>query len=142
MHEEEKKPNVLPSMLLLASPEFPARMGIGYWQAAGAKGAPPVRGEGKLPWPGDYIDTRWDEEERLLVAALLDSAPVLTRWRGPSTCRICGCFNGSAALGYADGPIWPEGFGHYVREHAVRPSASFVNWLKRKHYTAPHTSIP
>lgn len=38
---------------------------------------------------------------------------------GHSTCRICGVPNGSAEL--TNGVyVWPEGLGHYVREHSVR----------------------
>jgi hypothetical protein len=52
----------------------------------------------------------------------------VTRYKGYSTCRLCGCANGSGEYSI-DGWVWPEGFKHYVDEHNVRPSLAFQEFI-------------
>lgn len=50
------------------------------------------------------------------------------RYRGWSTCRLCGCGNGSNAYLFG-GWLWPSGFRHYLEEHNVKPSQDFIDFL-------------
>jgi hypothetical protein len=59
------------------------------------------------------------------VIADLGASEVLERWRGWSSCRLCGCANGSTCKG-DDAYNWPEGFAHYLKVHGVRPPDAFV----------------
>lgn len=84
---------------------------IGYW-----------RSESDPHWPDPqrWVDRSWDGAEREQVADYLDQGQ-RAPWAaaGTSTCRICGESVGS--LEFLDGEyLWPEGLGHYVREHSVR----------------------
>lgn len=94
---------------------------IGYWYSDE---------EQHLPNPYDYIDVTWDARERSIVIDYLKNGNTKHSWRGSSSCRICGCSNGSTCL--TDGVyIWPEGLVHYVQTHNVRPPAEFVNHIKK-----------
>jgi hypothetical protein len=88
---------------------MPVRL-IGYWHSAY---------EPDWPDPRDFIDSRWNDQERNLVASYLEQGDVPWVEAGLSTCRLCGKSNGSAEL--TDGVfLWPEGLAHYVRDHSVR----------------------
>ncbi len=70
-------------------------------------------------------------QEKLFVLTELDIRTAksnITHFKGYSTCRICGCRNGSQAH-TLDGWVWPEGFRHYIDVHNVKPSAEFIEWL-------------
>jgi hypothetical protein len=83
--------------------------------------------ESHLPSVWDYVDPTWDPRERELVLRYV-SEP---RWRGESccgysTCRICGK-NDNGSADFSDGLyVWPEGFAHYISQHAVRPPRAFI----------------
>jgi hypothetical protein len=85
---------------------------IGLWLGTDDPGLPDVH---------RYIDPTADPAERAPIANRLDAGIRGGRalsYMGPSTCRICGCLNGSGEL--TDGVfIWPEGLSHYVRDHGV-----------------------
>lgn len=92
---------------------------IGYWQCAK---------EPEWPDPREFVDHAWNEAERDIVAIYLDLGRVPWIQLGYSTCRFCGRENGCAEL--TDGTyVWPEGLSHYVREHAVRLPARFVDHI-------------
>jgi len=97
---------------------------LGYWRT-------PDRPS--YPNPVDYIDVEWDEVERDTVVRYLKAQEVLHSWRGYTGCRLCGISNGSTCL--SDGVyVWPEGFSHYIEQHAVRPPQTFIDHvLKAKH---------
>jgi len=82
--------------------------------------------EAHLPSVRDCVDPKWDPKERARVLAYIsDQRFRSTGYMGYSTCRICGKDNGTAD--FSDGRyVWPEGFDHYIREHAVRPPRAFV----------------
>ncbi len=118
----------------------PGYQAIGYWASAipGDLPYPPTTAigwvvaaladkllKGHLPNPRDYVDPSWDHSERDQVIAHLRAGRTLASWMGWSTCRICGCSNGSRCL--TDGYFaWPAGFSHYLEAHAVRPPEVFV----------------
>ena len=105
------------------SRRFKNLISIGYWKSAST-------GESEYPMPQDYVDESWNETERYAVALYLSAGRVTNRWKGLSTCRICGKMNGSTCL--SDGTfIWPQGFAHYIEEHGVRPPDEFVQHIMR-----------
>ncbi|MFN8022238.1 MAG: hypothetical protein U0Q03_11985 [Acidimicrobiales bacterium] len=92
-------------------PSSPWLIAVGYWLGPQAPGWPDVR---------DFVDEFTSLEGRSQLADALDDATP-TDWAcmGYSMCRICGARNGSGER--TNGQfVWPEGLGHYVREHAVR----------------------
>lgn len=61
-------------------------------------------------------------------------------YRGSSTCRICGCHNGSKEYVYG-GYRWPQGFRHYVEEHNVEPSEGFKKMLTDAAFSMAHPAV-
>lgn len=121
----------MPDLPVTEYSDLHARPGIGFWRGG------PHDECAELPDPRDHVDITWDMAEQVAVADALDAAPRIMGWRGISRCRICGRMNGSQTLGHRNGPVWPEGFGHYVRDHGVRPSADFIRWLLAPAATTP-----
>jgi hypothetical protein len=81
----------------------------------------------ELPEAKDHVDPSWDRNERALVLAYVtDKKFEDEAYDGWSECRICNEMNGSHD--FTDGTyIWPEGFGHYISEHDVKPPQSFID---------------
>lgn len=77
------------------------------------------------PWPGkaEFLKAldRWESDAHVVA------------YRGWSTCRICGCHNGSEEFEH-DGWRWPQGYKHYIVEHNVKPSLAFYHAVMRKPY--------
>jgi hypothetical protein len=82
--------------------------------------------EAKYPNVRDMIDPSWRGEERdAVIAYLLRRGYVRMAYLGWSTCRICGCENGTKDM--TDGVyVWPEGFAHYLIAHEVKPPVEFI----------------
>lgn len=112
----------------------------------------PVTGELKLV--GYWIESIWDsypppqeltgglpEDARRRLADYLDAGAELTAFLGMSWCRF-GCRPAAEELGAKelhDGEwAWPEGLGHYVREHGV----SLPEELVRKALSGTADGIP
>lgn len=90
---------------------------IGYWGKD--------RDDKTYPWPQHYVDELQKETMISMIANYLDSGKFVEGYFGWSTCRICGCKNGSTEL--SDGVyVWPQGLSHYVREHKVRLPDEFI----------------
>jgi hypothetical protein len=53
-----------------------------------------------------------------------------------SECRLCGVPNGCAEF-MDDVYIWPDGLGHYVREHSVKPPEEVLVHIRRHLEGAP-----
>lgn len=98
-----------------------------------------MKGDEKLYWVGYWASERepalpspevveWHPDLRELVVDFLKAGEVRHRWRGFSTCRICGASNGTTCL--TDGVfMWPEGLAHYVEEHDVGIPREFLNHI-------------
>jgi len=110
-------------MLLPAGsePAIRGRLPLGYWGPR----------DPALPMPQDFVDPAWPAALREAVATYLDHGSELVAWRGRSWCRVCERDNGHRCLG-DDRYNWPEGLGHYVREHGVRPPERFVTHVLRR----------
>ena len=77
------------------------------------------------------------------MADYLKSAPVFSKNRGSSRCRICMQPNGSTNK--IDGKYYfPSGLEHYVREHHIKLDEDFVNHVKQNQYSLKSTfdSLP
>lgn len=83
-----------------------------------------------LPKPVPREKAWKGKREFLTALAEKESSPDAnsTQYRGWSTCRICGCNNGSSDY-ELDGWLWPVGYSHYVEEHNVRPSLAFQEFI-------------
>lgn len=82
----------------------------------------------KLPIPQGSIFA-WDGQEKFLVH--LDRIEALAKrvaYRGFSVCRLCKKGNGSEDFTY-QGWTWPSGYAHYIRDHNVRPSLAFQEFI-------------
>ncbi len=83
-----------------------------------------------FPEVQDHVDPVWWgnlllNDQRRLLRYIETVGKVQAPSRGPSVCRLCGCSNGSGE--HCDGTYqWPDGFLHYVRDHAVRPPDDFI----------------
>lgn len=87
--------------------------------------------EAHLPNVFDCVEPGWDPREREKVLQhVSDPRYRSTAYMGFATCRICGKNNGSAD--FSDGWYrWPEGFGHYISQHAVKPPQAFITHVLR-----------
>lgn len=83
------------------------------------------RSEAEPDLPEPVVDMEWADRDRFIERlGQLEAQAKSVSFRGFSTCRICGCRNGSKTLKLGAWE-WPSGYMHYVREHGVRPSPSF-----------------
>lgn len=58
-----------------------------------------------------------------------------TKYKGYSTCRLCGENNGDEELSLKRGgvtAVWPSGYRHYIKTHNVRPSLAFQEFVERR----------
>jgi hypothetical protein len=95
---------------------------VGYWREG--------RGS-RWPDPWKFIDDAWDPAERDSVADYLSHGFVPWVAMGESQCRICRRRNGSAEL--SDGVyVWPEGLGHYVKDHSVRLPLQILEHIRER----------
>lgn len=115
---------------------------IGYWRETWPEGGYPgmrpeqapdyarLRQRGlRWPDPMQYVDDSWDAEMRSRTVTHLEAGSLVNQYRGISRCRFCDAHNGSAEL--TDGTYcWPEGLGHYVREHSVRLPDEFLRHVE------------
>lgn len=62
------------------------------------------------------------------VLDYLNAGQQLIQYRGFSTCRVCGCINGSSDMIGPDGKyFFPSGFFHMVLNHKLYPGKEFVS---------------
>jgi hypothetical protein len=108
---------------------------IGYWAAHEDPAICHYAKKGNiLPWPGCFVDTSWDPQERATVVAYLNGGPDVGWWRGYPPCRFkCGEINNLGTTDKGDGTyIWPAGFGHYLEVHGVRPPVEFIQHVLKR----------
>lgn len=104
---------------------------VGFW-----KGLDPsygTYGDDRYPDVRGFIDPTWSRLERAAVIHYVTDPRFRGQsYRGMSTCRICHIWNNGSA-DFSDGIyIWPEGFGHYLSQHDVRPPADFIAHVLRQ----------
>lgn len=113
---------------------------IGYWWS---------EFEQDLPSPSKHVGP-YSPEEKQRIVSYLQGGDTVHQYRGSSSCRICGCRNGSTE--YTDGEyIWPSGLTHYIEDHDVLLPLEFVeatkgdldlklkNWRGIVHFTSDLT---
>jgi hypothetical protein len=72
---------------------------------------------------------RWEgQTEFIRKLTIIERLARFVTYRGQSTCRVCGCFNGSKTYKLHEWE-WPEGFAHYVYMHNVKPSDAFIEFI-------------
>lgn len=114
---------------------------VGYWTNSPEAKNP----EAGLLWPGDLVDPKWDSDQRLIVAEYLKAAgETFMVYLGFSYCRLCEQKYGASTpqgdrlpdwqcLGtkdLSDGKyVWPEGYPHYLTDHAVKPPQHFIDHI-------------
>jgi hypothetical protein len=114
----------------------------GFWATSKSESGAPI----PLPYP-QHSDVAWKGKKKFL--ALLEHVEQYggkfgtvraDMFRGFSMCRCCRKPNGSgeytATFDFSknDRPtvwVWPSGYAHYIREHNVRPSLAFQEFIVR-----------
>ena len=125
------------------------------------------RKDPECPNPEDLIEEEWDDEE--FLTKLIDLECVLMNeyreaidavnngereiynqyrkdknyidsYRGFSSCRLCGCSNGSREYRFGKF-VWPEGFRHYITMHNVKPTDAFIAMIKSQKSEARSVTI-
>lgn len=91
----------------------------GFWSSTEERNLPMPKAARK-PFP--------EKEEVLEALRHKESKAHETRFKGWSTCRVCGAHNGSSEYSL-NGWKWPEGFQHYVKDHNVKPTDAFLTFL-------------
>ena len=109
---------------------------VGFWRS---------EREPFLPDPKTFVDESWDASERQGVIAYLESSYYMpVAQGGPSWCRF-GCSPRPTDIGtqdLTDGTwLFPEGLVHYLRSHAVKPPAEFLEHIRRSDYRVPELSV-
>jgi len=112
---------------------------VGFW-------APRIRRGGGLvetifsvveglgfPRAEDFIDPTWDPKERKIVLRYVTSRKFRgVSYMGYSECRLCDKHDNGTADFSDKTYIWPEGFGHYIEQHFVRPPDHFVEHVLKR----------
>ncbi len=107
----------------ISNQPFAQLIRVGFWTKR-----PEEPKEDGLLWPGDLVDPGWDRQLALKVVDYLASQPVILRYRGSSWCRLCPDRLSLGSAEHSDGTYrWPQGFGHYVLLHGVKPPEPFLS---------------
>ena len=104
--------------------------GIGYWHSFS---------EPDYPDPGNFVDDKWNNEEKQKIAAYLNSAHQMPYAAGgTSWCRFrCGIQN-LGSLEFTDGKyLWPEGLSHYITKHNVKLPQKVIDHMLVERKTEP-----
>jgi hypothetical protein len=96
---------------------------IGFWSGCGKE-------NDKFPKVRSSTSRGWSEGKHQYLERLakVEAKASARRFKGDSTCRICGNRNGSSTF-YYKGWCWPSGFSHYIRKHNIKPSGEFLLFL-------------
>ncbi len=84
--------------------------------------------EPDLPMPKARDKPASNQQEILDRLSKLETKAHVIAYKGWSTCRICGCGNGTTEFNYK-GWVWPSGLRHYIEKHNVRVSPEFKDFL-------------
>jgi hypothetical protein len=106
---------------------------IGFWRPDESliEHYPSDSEELRYPTAVSAVDESWTGPERDVVLFHVKNGTVVDQYRGSSMCRICGIWN-NGSTDYSDGSyVWPEGYGHYIEKHAVKPPQEFIDHCLR-----------
>lgn len=99
---------------------------IGFW--------PELRATSEIKHIIDTLtDTEWQIKkpyEYMSVVKFLRKYDSRVSYKGSSTCRICGCDNGSEEYTQTFRRInfvYPEGFVHYITAHGIKPDQALID---------------
>jgi hypothetical protein len=89
----------------------------------------------EYPIAQQHVDPQWAIDNPVEWAAVvthLRAGKEKDWYKGSSSCRLCGCINGSADM--TDGEwVWPQGLLHYVIVHDVKPpNQEFIDHCVRE----------
>lgn len=84
--------------------------------------------EPDLPTPKARDSPAPDQQEVLNRLSKREASAQEVFYKGWSTCRICGCSNGTSEFKFR-GWTWPIGLRHYIEKHNVRVSPEFKTFL-------------
>lgn len=87
--------------------------------------------EQHLPRPEAHKGEITNKDKILSRLSIVEAKSQEIEYRGSSTCRICGCQNGSVSF-KLEGWEWPEGYRHYIDVHNVWPSRDFKDFLREE----------
>lgn len=93
---------------------------IGFWYSVY---------EPTLPQPEVCEETYISLVDKEKVIKYLENGRDIEFQKGWSTCRICGCENGSHEK-TDEKYVWPSGLSHYVKEHDVELPIGFYTHMK------------
>lgn len=96
----------------------------GFWYSKGKPNLP------KPKMMSEWAKTGGPEK----FAKLLNKVQIRARerhFKGRSTCRVCGCSNGSSEFSYKN-VVWPSGLMHYIVDHNVKPSDKFIKFITKE----------
>lgn len=116
----------------LTEPQIAQLKPVGFWYSDQ---------EPHLPHPREYVDPSWDIAERERAMAYLERCyqpPNI--YFGYSWCRL-GCPAEPPDIGTQDRTdgtwVFPEGLLHYVRHHALKPPAPFLDHMRKLEFQVP-----
>lgn len=89
----------------------------------------------QYPHPKDLIDPEFYKDfckenyiEKGYIEYYLDNGIICNRYRGFSSCRICGDHLGSTER-HDNVYVWPDKLSHYVKEHDVKLPLDFLKHI-------------
>lgn len=98
----------------------PGAIKFGFWYSKAQQQYPTVHeGQYNNVWVVSRL--RFYESDALVI-----------QYRGFSSCRVCGCCNGTKSyVKIVDGVVyeWPEGLAHYLEVHCIKPPAELLRML-------------
>lgn len=83
---------------------------IGYWKQR-------EDSTEDLPWP--VVGRQLSDDTKHKILLYLNRGKEYCAWKGCSTCRLCGCLNGTVCMTDGKHFIWPEGYAHYIDKHNI-----------------------
>jgi len=89
---------------------------VGFWKETTDIGWYP----GKQTWTAVPVANSATSDQNAVLSKLIRIEELAKKvsFLGHSHCRICGAHNGAEEYSY-NGFVWPSGYKHYLRDHAV-----------------------
>jgi len=100
---------------------------VGFWKESVDMGWFP----GKETWTAVPVANSATSDQSALLTKLarVEAIAQKTSYFGFSKCRICNAPNGCDEYSY-NGFVWPSGYAHYLRDHAVACHPQFEAMIR------------